>query len=92
MEIRLGKHKSWKPIISDPPIDHGLEEAPVVIKDFQKQYDQLGLSNGDTTRWNKRQWEVSYTRFKDEIKKYNDWQEKELFIRSEIIERLSPHI
>ena len=35
---------------------------------------------------------MAYTRFKDEIKKYNDWQEKELFIRSEIMERLSPHV
>lgn len=92
MEIRLGKHDAWKPIVSEPPVNRGHDEAPVVIEDFQELYNHLGLPEEDTTRWNKRRWEIVYTRFKEEIKKYNEWQKKELFARSEIMERLSPHV
>ncbi|KAF7507063.1 hypothetical protein GJ744_010991 [Endocarpon pusillum] len=92
MEIRLGKHEAWKPIVSEPPVNRGRDEAPIVVEDFQEQYDQLGLPAEDTTRWNKRRWEIAYGRFKEDIKRYNEWQKKELFARSEIMERLSPHV
>ncbi|KAF7503078.1 hypothetical protein GJ744_004325 [Endocarpon pusillum] len=92
MEIRLGKNEAWKPIVTEPPVNRGRDEAPIVVEDFQEQYEQLGLPEEDTTRWNKRRWEIAYAHFKQDIKKYNEWQKKELFARSEIMERLSPHV
>lgn len=92
MEIRLGRKKAWKAIISEPPTDYNIDEAPIVIEDFQEQYNQLGLPQEDTTRWNKRRWEVAYARFKEDIRKSNEWKEMDIIARSEIKERLTSHV
>lgn len=94
MKLRLNKLKAWRAIVSEPPKNHGVEEAPVVVELFQAQYGELGLDIplADTARWTKRQWEIAYVEYKDEVKKYNEWEEKDNSALAEVMERLTPHV
>ncbi|KAF7512646.1 hypothetical protein GJ744_000907 [Endocarpon pusillum] len=93
MKLRLNKLKAWKAIDSEPPKNHGVDEAPVVVEQFKDQYGELNLFPlADTATWTKRQWEVAYTIYKDEVKKYNEWEEKDHSAMAEIMERLTPHV
>lgn len=94
MKLRLNKLKAWRAIVSEPPKNHGVDEAPVVVERFQAQYSELNLEPplADTARWSKRQWEIAYTEYKEEVKKYNEWEEKDHSAMAEIMERLTPHV
>ena len=91
MKARLDRLKAWSPIVSDPPINHGRTKAPITLARFREQFDQLDLDL-DINGWNQRQWDAAYEDYKEEIKEFNEWQDKEKMALSEIIERLSPTV
>ncbi|ERF68013.1 hypothetical protein EPUS_06403 [Endocarpon pusillum Z07020] len=91
MKARLDRLKAWSPIVSHPPVNRGRTKAPITLARFREQFDQLNLDL-DSTGWNQRQWDAAYEDYKEEIREFNEWQDKEKMALSEIIERLSPTV
>ncbi|ERF69838.1 hypothetical protein EPUS_09054 [Endocarpon pusillum Z07020] len=91
MKARLDRLKAWSPIVSHPPVNRGRTKAPITLARFREQFDQLNLDL-DSTGWNQRQWDAAYEDYKEEIREFNEWQDKEKMALSEIIERLTPII
>lgn len=90
IKARLYRVDAWISIESEPPFNHGRTKAPSTLERFREQFDQLGLDL-DTTRYNRNQWEAAYIDYKEEIKEFNDWTNKQNLALSEIIERVPVH-